>query len=203
MWAEPLNAATNLAFIAAAWHLWRHRAATAALTGRDLALLPLLIGAVGVASGLFHTLAIGWAGALDAAFIALDLLVYVSVFAHRAGGLAWRHAWLAAPLLAAFIAATAVALGALFGAPARGLGLYVAAWLGVWVLAAWSAWRKDPSWPTLCAAACVFALSLTLRQFDGPWCPSWPWGTHFAWHLLNALTLWLTVRAVYQSVERA
>jgi len=41
----------------------------------------------------------------------------------------------------------------------------------------------------------LFAVSLTLRQLDGPLCPAWPLGTHFGWHLCNAAVLYLLVRA--------
>jgi hypothetical protein len=40
----------------------------------------------------------------------------------------------------------------------------------------------------LLGAAAVFAGSIVLRQADLPLCAQWPWGTHFAWHLLNAVT---------------
>lgn len=199
LWGEPLNAVTNLAFLLAAWRLRRQQAATPALAGADMAALPLLIASIGVASGLFHTLATRWAGALDSAFIALYLLAYVAVFAHRVGAMPWRLAWLAAPAFALFAAGVTAALGSLLEGRARGIGLYLAAWGGLFVLAGWAATRGSPAWRTLALAAAVFAISLTLRQLDAPWCADWPMGTHFAWHLLNALTLWLSARAVWAS----
>jgi hypothetical protein len=39
---------------------------------------------------------------------------------------------------------------------------------------------------------------LSLRQLDMPLCSDWRWGTHFAWHLLNAVTLGLTTWAAVQ-----
>ena len=43
-----------------------------------------------------------------------------------------------------------------------------------------------------------FAASLSLRQLDMPLCSDWRWGTHFAWHALNAVTLGFTSWAVVQ-----
>jgi hypothetical protein len=35
-----------------------------------------------------------------------------------------------------------------------------------------------------------------MRSLDMPLCAGWPVGTHFLWHLLNALLLYLLVRLV-------
>jgi hypothetical protein len=48
---------------------------------------------------------------------------------------------------------------------------------------------------TLLAAAGVFALSLAFRTLDGPACAALPLGTHFLWHALNAVVLFLLLRA--------
>ena len=42
----------------------------------------------------------------------------------------------------------------------------------------------------------VFALSLGFRTLDAPLCGTLPLGTHFLWHLLNGLMLWLLLRAL-------
>ena len=45
-------------------------------------------------------------------------------------------------------------------------------------------------------AALLFTLSLFLRTIDNAVCREIPVGTHFLWHLLNALVLYLLLRAV-------
>jgi len=52
-----------------------------------------------------------------------------------------------------------------------------------------------PAARCLLPASGVFLVSLTLRTLDGPLCPAWPIGTHFLWHLLNAVTLALLLLA--------
>ncbi|MBC7778490.1 MAG: hypothetical protein H7125_00155, partial [Proteobacteria bacterium] len=47
------------------------------------------------------------------------------------------------------------------------------------------------------AAAVVFIVSLTARTLDLPWCAQWPHGTHFVWHLLNAVVLYLASTALW------
>ena len=71
-WAEPVNAATNLAFVVAAAVMWRR---TAGLPlGRALS---AMLAAIGVGSSLFHTVATLWASLADTAPIAGFILLYL------------------------------------------------------------------------------------------------------------------------------
>lgn len=83
LWSEPLNVATNLAFLLAAALLWRQAGRGA---GRDTRVLILLIGAVGLGSMAFHTLATRWAALLDIGFIAVFVLFFHQRFQVRALG---------------------------------------------------------------------------------------------------------------------
>jgi hypothetical protein len=78
----------------------------------------------------------------------------------------------------------------------RGSAAYVPA-LGVMLLvgAAMVA-RRHAAAPFVLAAGAVFCLSLTLRTLDLPLCGRVPVGTHFWWHLLNAVTLGLLLFAL-------
>ncbi|MFI6099117.1 hypothetical protein ACIA8G_26485 [Lentzea sp. NPDC051213] len=100
LWAEPLNAITNLAFLIAAFLLLRHQAPP------SLRALPILLALVGLASLSFHTLATSLTGALDSAFIAVFVLYYVVVFTHHYRGVRWSRAWLAAPAFLVFAIGT-------------------------------------------------------------------------------------------------
>jgi hypothetical protein len=51
---------------------------------------------------------------------------------------------------------------------------------------------KEPSTRrSLALAALVFAISLGLRTVDNAICPQVPLGTHFIWHILNAVVLYV------------
>jgi hypothetical protein len=52
-------------------------------------------------------------------------------------------------------------------------------------------------------AAGLFALSLAFRVVDLPICPAFPTGTHFVWHLLNALVLYVLLRAAIAHAGKA
>lgn len=186
IWAEPLNALTNLAFLVAALLLLRNQAPP------SLRALPVLLALVGLASLSFHTFATRLTGALDSAFIAVFVLYYVVVFAHHHRGVRWSLAWLAAPAFVVF----AVVVGLLVRV---GPGIYLPALLALLVLAP----LAGRDWRWFGGAAAVFAVSLTLRTLDEPLCGSIPSGTHFLWHVLNAVTLWLVSEAVIRRARAA
>jgi hypothetical protein len=192
-WGEPLNSASNLAFLAAAllsWWLIRRGSAPKILA------LPVLIALIFIGSATFHTTATPWGAALDSGFIAIFLLYYIALFANLFWDLPWRRAWLAAPIFLAFTIVVALVSDL---AGFRGPGMYLAALLGLAVLSLLLARSPDPTrrafWPAFALPAAVFAVSLTLRTLDSPLCSTLPIGTHFAWHLLNAYTLYLVTRA--------
>lgn len=197
-WDEPLNAVSNLAFWLAAWVVWRcwqrRLPPHTQNSGADIQSLLVMLLLIGAGSFAFHTFAVRWAGALDVLFIAVYLHFYLAVYLHRALGWRWRFAWLGVPL---FFVASRVLSWVWVQVPGAAAG-YLSAWTVLLVLCAQSAWYELPSTRALAAAATCFAISLSLRQLDMPLCSDWRWGTHFAWHLLNAVTLGLTTWAMVQ-----
>ncbi|MGW3995371.1 hypothetical protein ACWEF6_17935 [Amycolatopsis sp. NPDC004772] len=179
LWGEPLNSLSNLAFLVAAVLVWRLAAGNR--TGRVLA---GLIGLVFVASSVFHVLATRWAGAADSGAILVFVLVYAVVFVREFWSTRW--AWVAAPAFLVLTAATALLGG----------GLYLSALIGLGVFAVVLAFQRDTAWPQFAVAGAIFALSLSLRTLDRDVCDYVPAGTHFLWHLLNGLVLYLVSRAI-------
>jgi hypothetical protein len=229
-WNEPLNALSNGGFIFAAWWVWRcwkrqsfqvktafsgmeyaQSATDSIATDRrwDINSLLVMLVLIGLCSFAFHTFATRWAAALDVAFIALYLHFYLAVYAHRVLAVPWpRATWgiLAFVVLsqtAAWIWRELAALeGGVLLTRASAASAYLGAWSVLLLLVGHSMCRRLPITLPLAAAAAVFAVSLTLRQLDLPLCSDWRWGTHFAWHLLNALTLGLTSWAMLPSSAR-
>lgn len=184
-WAEPINALTNLAFLIAA-------IAAYALVARQrpqppivVALVVLLV-AIGLGSFTFHTVATEWAALLDTTPITLFILTYVVAFTHLFAGAPLKWAWIAAPVFLGFsLAVNAVA----------GLGGYLPALLGLAGLAAIMVFYREYRYARWFAGiGLLFAVSLTLRTVDEPWCSAIPVGTHFLWHVLNATVLYLLIR---------
>jgi hypothetical protein len=197
LWGEPFNAVSNLAFLVASgvllWLVSRQRPAPPVRVW----LLPALLGVVGLCSLSFHTLATGFTEALDSLSILAFVLVALTVLLHDMWTVPWRWAWLSVPAFVAFAVAVDAPLIAIFGADAA-LGGYLPALLGLVGLGVALRLRGEVSrygtW--LLWAAGVFAVSLTARTVDRPLCTDIPTGTHFVWHILNAVVLFIVGYAV-------
>ncbi len=183
LWAEPANAATNTAFLvaaAAAFWLWRRAG------GHDRPVLALIfvVAAVGIGSFVFHTAATRGAVLADVIPIAVFIYGYLLLALRR---FVMLGAATAVVIVVAYVAG-AQALSSL--APAgllNGSTGYLPALAALIVVAAVS--RSATARRGLALAAVVFAVSLGLRTIDLAVCQAFPLGTHFAWHLLNAVVL--------------
>jgi hypothetical protein len=201
LWSEPANAVTNLAFLVAAVLVWRRGAGAPPPSGQDARILGALIAAIGVGSGLFHTLATVWAAWLDSGLIALYIYVWLARFLARVAGLRWTG--VIAGLVAFAILSRGLTVlfspGSLNGSYSYFPALIALAACGGY------AWREGhPGAPRLGVAAGVFVVSLVLRSIDQTLCDTWPLGTHFIWHCLNSVVLYLTATALDRpSAERA
>jgi hypothetical protein len=194
-WAEPINAITNAAFlIAAAWVLvvLRREGRLEAGTG----LLVGLLTAIGIGSFLFHTVATRWAALADVLPIMLFILAYLALTMRRGFRLNW---WWAGGITLAFLPASfavSSAVGTLAGGALGGSSGYVPALLALVIAGGWLQARGVREGQWLLAAAAVFVASITLRTLDQPLCQATPFGTHFMWHVLNAVVLGLLIWAM-------
>ena len=196
-WAEPVNALTNAAFLlaaAAAYVQWR-RAGT-----RDWPVLALILltGIIGIGSFIFHTVATQGAELFDAVPIAVFIYAYLFFVLRRFLGVGLFGA---IALLVGFAVVT-VAEGVLVPAQAlNGSHAYLPA-LAATLLVGWLA-RRRPAGPLLLAAGATLIVSLFFRTIDGAVCASFLLGTHFLWHILNAVVLYLLLRAALLERESA
>lgn len=197
LWAEPLNALTNAAFLVAAWMLWRRLRGASGVA--DLRVLAVLIALVGLGSLVFHTVATVGTSQLDIAFIVLFMLMYVHRWLVRVGGAPPSLAWLG---VGAFMLLDVALRRALADLPLNGSQLYAAAFCVLAGMGWYGAHRRVPGNALLLAAFAVFLVSVSLRSVDLAWCPLWPSGTHFLWHLCNAVVLYLCVMALWRAGRR-
>lgn len=188
LWAEPLNAVTNLAFIAGALWLWPRVRGNA--PARALA---AILGLIGIGSGLFHTVAERWAGLADVLPILMFILTYLWAVNARVLRLGPGAALAGAALFLPYAAVAAWAFGAAM--PWLGSSAGYAPVALLIALYALGLWRRRPGFArALAVGAGVLALSIAARAADQPLCPLWPAGTHFLWHLLNAgMLTWMVI----------
>lgn len=190
-WAEPLNALSNATFPLVAlliWQMMRARGLISAMT----AVLIGLCALIGLGSFLFHTFANRWSEWADTVPIwgFVGLYVYATLTTER--GKSRRYKIIAATLIST---ATLAVLGLMATGettdanatdPLNGTGQYAPALIALLVFAG-ASWRfRLPQTPWVLAAAVTFLASLAFRTFDMAFCDSWPTGTHFMWHILNA-----------------
>jgi hypothetical protein len=187
-WSEPVNALTNVAFLIAAalaLRLWLHndREDWPALA------LVVVVAIVGVGSFVFHTVATSRAVLADVIPIAIFIYGYLLLALRR---------FLHLPCLAAgaiVIAYAAAAQGLSALAPPRFLNGSVGYLPALAALIVVAAVAKEAGMRRgLALAALIFAISLALRTADIALCSAFPLGTHFAWHILNAVVLFILLR---------
>ncbi len=184
-WSEPVNAVTNAAFlVAAAVMAWRLRGARLPLAWA----LVWVLAAIGVGSFLWHTHATGWASALDVLPILGFILIYI--FAATRDFLGFSPGRSAAAVVlffpyAAVVTAALLALAPQLEANAGYAGVVVLIFVYAAILR-----RAAPATARgLAIGAVILAVSLTFRALDAPVCDVLPIGTHFLWHILNAVML--------------
>ena len=195
-WAEPINALSNLAFIAAAVIGIRESRRQNWSNGWIIALCTLAFS-IGVGSFLFHTFAERWAGLADVLPILLFILTYLFAAAHYLFGLRWIIAIPAA--IVAFCLALLARSGVLMIASRQELNgsqSYAPALALLIGSAIILAIMKRPAARWIGAAAGVFVLSMLARTADAPLCNAFPIGTHFLWHILNGVMIGLLLIAI-------
>lgn len=193
LWSEPLNALTNLAFIAAG--VWGLVLARRHGTGRFAEVLAWMAILVGLGSGLFHTWANGLTKWGDIIPIALFVFTY-TLFALR------RYLDLGRGTTAiAFVAFYAVAGFVTWMVPqwlvvaTNGSTGYLPALLALVALGGWIAWSGHPAGRYMVAGGAIFIVAVACRIVDMRVCDALPIGTHFLWHTLNGLLLGVLLTA--------
>jgi hypothetical protein len=189
-WAEPVNAVTNLAFVLAALMVWRLARRERALDTGMIALIGLIV-AISLGSFLFHTLASKLTRWLDILPIFIFQLLYLALYCRRVIRLPMTLTGL---LLLFFLLA---ALGAAqFPAYLNGSLIYAPAWLVI-VILGWYHYRSQKSGRRLLlATAGILLISIALRSIDISLCSQFESGTHFLWHVFNALVIYLVMLAL-------
>ncbi|MEG6509922.1 ceramidase domain-containing protein [Methyloligella sp. 2.7D] len=211
--AEPVNAATNAAFLLAALAgLWLFYRRPAAARSADHYLLIGLVFVIGLGSLSFHLFATEATSLADTIPIGLFVLVNLGFALNRLLGV--PPGWTVL-IVAGFagLAAGTMQLRCFDGAIGfpgpnvtgaspcfNGSIAYFPALLAMAVIGALLWARKQRAGTTILWAALIFAISVTFRSLDLALCGTviasgHKLGTHFLWHLLNALTLFLLLKA--------
>lgn len=180
--AEPLNFVSNLAFLGAWFAVGRLRRKRDVPRTPGLMIMQTLLFAIGTGSALFHSFANRATMLADVIPILALLVFYLGYF------LSQIQRW--TPVQTGLGILGFLVLSALAGAVPRAWVNGSNGYLGSWLTLGGLAWWCEPHRSRLRTAALVFTVSLVCRSLDDALCPYWPWGTHFVWHLCNAVVLY-------------
>jgi hypothetical protein len=184
LWAEPINAISNIAFLVAAGVCFAFLKRRGRSDPPVLALIAI-VTAIGLGSFLFHIFANGWSLIADIAPITLFIYFYLGLALRRFFAFRWPAT---IGVLALFLALS-WPIEALLSPLLVGSAGYVPPLAAMAVIGVALAVRRHAAAPFVLAAAGIFLISLTLRTLDAPLCGLISIGTHWLWHLLNAATL--------------
>jgi len=195
-WSEPVNAVTNAAFVIVAVWMWRRCGAVPSAR-----LLCVILFAIGIGSFLFHTHATAWAAAADVIPIGLFILVYLFLVNRDFVGMS---GWAAVLATTVFVPYAYVMVRILDTVPFFQISnFYWTVPVLLFVYGAALHHKRPQSARGLIYGGLLLCLSIALRSVDEGLCRYWAVGTHFLWHLLNALMLGWMIEVYRRHVTRA
>lgn len=182
LWAEPINAVTNLAFMIVAVIMWYR------CFGMPLArALCAVLFAIGVGSLLFHTFATRWAAIADVTPILMFVLLYIFAVNRYVWNLTL---WPALGLTALFFPFAFLTHPLWVQVPVLKVSAgYLPIPALIFIYAILIRWRAPETSNGLFIGWAILMASLLARSLDLRLCDDIPLGTHYIWHVLNAIML--------------
>jgi hypothetical protein len=149
--------------------------------------LAFLLFSIGCGSFLFHTFAQTWAAILDVATIVIFILAYIFVANHRFLMLSKIVSIIGVILFLPyqFLVVSILSNIQFFGSSVQYCPVAILIFIYSGLLS-----KTEPKLSFgLFKGAAILSLSIFARTIDEPICSSVSVGTHFVWHILNAIML--------------
>ena len=182
IWADPINAVTNVAFILAAIFMWLR--CKNMVEGR---ILSFILFSIGCGSFVHHTFAQTWAAILDVTAILIFILTYIFVANRRFLALSKMVSVIGVILFFRYqlILASILSNIQFFGSSVQYISVAILIFIYSGLLR-----KSEPNLSRgLLIGATILCLSIVFRIIDEPLCSILSVGTHFVWHILNAIML--------------
>jgi hypothetical protein len=200
MWAEPLNALTNLAFILAAWLAYQNVRSLPLCRFPEGYVLCALLAFIGVGSGLWHLFPSSTTVMLDVLPITAFIYVALGALLMRSFGWRWWQMLLGVAALTGFNAMA----GVVFNPDTlHGTIMYLPTYAMLVALVALAFVQKRYFVAELGKITLIWTVSLTFRTLDIPLCAALPVGSHFLWHSFNAVVLYRLIRLLTRHLQLA
>lgn len=200
-WSEPLNALSSFSFLYITIRLLMFFEGLQLLRHRklwDIKILLLLIPCIGIASFVFHTMPSANTELIDTLFIVVFILLYFTSALVR---IAQVGAFQAVICFTAYAGFTHILVSQFPDALNGSIG-YLSSMVSLIVIAFYLNMRKRAAAKDFLIAALIGVMSLFFRSVDDATCAHIPFGTHFLWHMLNAILIYMLMKQLIRSVTR-
>ena len=192
--AEPLNFFTNLLFLAFSILLIKNKK----ISNKSL---PIILFGIGVGSMLFHSIPNNLTAFIDVFFIILFIFFFLIQLYYKLK----VNIYLSYILSALFIF-SCYAFGSYFKySILKESAFYFPILLHLYFLMIFFfIFKKKRIYiRSFILIPILFSISLYLRTIDFRYCAVFPLGTHFFWHIINSIVLFLTIKFIHLIPNRA
>ncbi len=196
-YSEPINALSNLAFYLTAFLIFRLYKSNKIKNHSYWLLFGLSI-LIGTGSLLWHTLRTPITHAMDAVPIWLFFILFIYLLLQKLS----NSKKLAIILLAIF-ALLQLIISFLFPELLNGSIRHIANGVTFSLIAFWFYKKYLYISKNLLFAFVLYISAIILRTIDSSICTHFPIGTHFLWHLFNALALYFAVKLLVEIDNKA
>lgn len=195
LFAEPMNLITNLGFIICAYFVFRLATAKGKLR-LDVKILTSLVAAIGVGSFLFHMCANKLTQMLDVIPIFLFQIAFLFCYLKQVAKICSKNILL---LVGLFIILSFVFTQ--FPHYLNNSLSYIPALVFLLGIGIYHKQRKQELENYILLSVTIFLFSLTLRTIDPIVCEYLFIGTHFFWHILNSIMLYILLKSLIYNIE--
>lgn len=201
IWAEPLNALSNIAFIIVAMALLRYYRKHPDIKGfwlYDIHLLTFLVLCIGVCSTVFHMVPSAQTEVIDTIPIVLFINIFFVSTVIRITNCNWLETIVCYLAFAGF---THIVVTHFPNALNDSIG-YLSTMAALCVIALYLNIKRRSSARAFLLAALLGVISLFFRAIDSGVCDVFPFGSHFMWHILNASLIYVVMLQLIRNVNR-
>lgn len=201
IFAEPLNVLSNIGFLYVSHAIYCYYKRNEDIGRRkiyDIQVMTLLIFIIGVNSILFHMFPSSITELMDTLPIVLFILIYFISVIIRIGRC---NLFQTAICAIAFVGFSHTLVSQFPRALNDSMG-YLSSMMALIGIAIYLHLRARPSSQYFMLASIIGVVSLFCRAIDKAICDIWPYGTHFIWHSLNALLLYILMKQIIRNVNR-
>ena len=200
-WSEPLNAISNISFLIAAYFAFRLTMKQQG-NGKGGYWLSAILVTVGLGSFLFHTFANLWSMFADIIPIYLFQITLIGLYG-AAFATFYRKPKILGILILFIIFFGLTIIFSRFPREILNGSLSYASALIMLLLIAGHQYRiSSRQHVTLFIATTLFAIAIVFRTVDSQICNHFVFGTHFLWHSIDGIVLYLAISAYIDLVGR-